>query len=482
MNTPIYHKLMQLKEEKRIPFHMPGHKRRGEDIFSEIASVDITEITGYDNLHHPEGIIRRSMDQLKEIYGTKESWYLVNGSTVGILAAISSCCEAGDGILLSRNCHKSVYNAIRLLRLHPYYFSFPVGEKYDLVEDMTKAEKTELEEIIKKHQDIRAVIFPSPTYEGVVMDVQGIKEITEKAGIVLIVDEAHGAHFMFHDYFPDSAIKCGADLVIQSTHKTLPSMTQTALLHLCTDKISPEKITDRLSIYETSSPSYILMASAEYGVAYMQENRDKVEKYVDNLKKFRQKCAQLVNIHLIGKEEVASTDYDRGKLVFSVKNTNSNGHQLFSWLLEKSGIEMEMADRTNCIAMTSVCDTEEDFALLFHELEKFDQQIQQCKGKEKAKTGKMDIPEKIMESWECESLPKTEVFLEDAVGKIAASFVMLYPPGIPLLVPGEKIVKETVENIRYYLYNGYNVLGLSGQRKKKMEVLYGRDVHCDGRT
>lgn len=489
MNTPIYHQLMQLEKEKRIPFHMPGHKRRGEGVFTEIASVDITEITGYDNLHDPEGMIRSSMNQLKEIYGTKESWYLINGSTVGILAAISACCTVGDGILLSRNCHKAVYNAIRLLHLHPYYFSFSIHEKYDLVQDMPKKAQTDLEEILKKHGDIKAVIFPSPTYEGVVMDVRAIKKITEKAGVPLIVDEAHGAHFVFHDYFPDSAINCGADLVIQSTHKTLPSMTQTALLHLCTDKISPEKITDRLSIYETSSPSYVLMASAEYGVAYMRENRDKVQEYVDNLIDFRKKCAQLKNIHLIEKEEINSADYDRGKLVFSVKNTEINGDQLFSWLLDQFGIELEMADRFNGIAMTSVCDTKEEYDLLFHGLMKIDKQIYQRKKKEIDKEKKEidkenqpDIPEKIMESWESEDFGKREVSLENAIGEIAASFILLYPPGIPLLVPGEKIVKETVENIRYYLYNGYNVLGLSGQKKNKMEVLYGRDVHCDGRA
>lgn len=469
MNAPIYNKLRKLEQEQRIPFHMPGHKRVGNGDWTQIQKMDITEIVDYDNLHHPEEIIRESMDMLKEIYNTRESWYLINGSTVGILAAISACCNIGDKILISRNCHKSVYNAVYLLHLETFYFYPECSEKYTFIEKIGDEQIKRIQNILKENPDIKAVVLPSPTYEGVVMDIEKLKRVMEPYEAVLIVDEAHGAHFIFHNYFPKSAVECGADIVIQSTHKTLPSITQTALLHLCSDKIAPEKISNMLSVYESSSPSYILMSSAEYGVAYMNENVDEVQTYVDNLQNFREKCEQLHSIHLINKEDLSCRDYDEGKLVFSTRGTSWNGNQLFERLLHQYHIEFEMANRFHCIAMTSVCDREKMYYYLFQALKELDKEIQ----KRDRETLREEIDrqnmwrkpvyqEKAIESWQCTNFDKENVDLNQAEGRIAGNFVFLYPPGIPLLVPGEKILKETVENLRYYIYNRYNVLGVSG--------------------
>lgn len=476
MNTPIYQKLKQLEKEKRYPFHMPGHKRKNIDFMSQITSYDITEITGYDNLHHPEGIIRESMNELKKIYGTRESWYLVNGTTVGILAAVSAVCKPGDKILISRNCHKAVYNIIRMLRLKTFYCYPFMEDTCDILSGIHKNESHQIKKIIQKHPDIKAVVITSPTYEGIVSDIGAIKEILNPYHIPLIVDEAHGAHMIFHDYFPKSAVECGADIVIQSTHKTLPSLTQTALFHLCTDIISTNKVQEMLSVYESSSPSYILMASAEYGVMYMKENRDKLQEYVDNLKNFRQKCGQFYHIHLIKKEDLDCFDYDNGKLVFSLKDTDMDGKILFHKLLQDYHIELEMENTSYCIAMTSICDEKEDFEYLFQALYEIDCQMEEEKNKkkqmeekkaiEKEKKKKIQIIElcfknenKIMELWETEEYPEEWISLKESEGRIAKEYVFLYPPGIPLLIPGEKIVKEMVEKLRYYLYNGYNILG-----------------------
>ena len=294
------------------------------------------------------------------------------------------------------------------------------------------------------------MVLPSPTYEGVVMDIARLKKVTEKYNVILIVDEAHGAHFPFHEYFPKSAIDCGGDIVIQSTHKTLPAMTQTALLHLCTDKITPEAISDMLSVYESSSPSYILMASAEYSVAFMNENGDEVQGYVDNLQIFRKKCEQLKFIHLIQKEDLCCLDYDRSKLVFSAELSGWNGITLFERLFYKYHIELEMADQCNCIAMTSVCDSAEMYDRLFEALKEIDREIAAQGIKEKNKRTEIIadgflVPEKLMESWQCIGMEKEWISVKDAEGRIAGGYVTLYPPGSPLLVPGEKIVKETVE-------------------------------------
>ena len=474
MKTPIYTKLRHLKNEKRIPFHMPGHKRKPVGAFTEgdltINDCDITEITGYDNLHHPEGMIRESMDQLRDLYHSRESWYLVNGSTVGLLASIASVCDVGDSILIARNCHKAVYNAIKLLHLKAFYWYPKYSSQYDILLDYP----TEgLKELLAEHPEIRAMVITSPTYEGVVSRVSKIKQILNEYQLPLIVDEAHGAHFIHNDYFPVSAVRSGADLIIQSAHKTLPSFTQTGLLHLCGDLVSKERVHDNLATFETSSPSYLLMASAEYGVAYMSQEGDKVQEYVDKLEDFRKECGQLQHIHLISGEELNAYDYDRAKLVFSVKNLKDSdesvydGQKLFTEMLNRYHVEFEMANASYCIAMTSVCDQWEDYQALLDGLFSIDQRL-----KKEDKESRLDVgrAEKVMESWQAGKLPGEEIPIQQAAYCIARDFVYLYPPDIPILVPGERISPEIVENVELYLYNGYNVIGVT---QDKIRVIKG---------
>lgn len=464
MNTPIYNKLKNLDSEKRIPFHMPGHKRTDFGAFFGIEKMDITEITDYDNLHEPEGIIRDSMNLVKDIFGSKESWYLVGGSTLGILVAISSVCTQGDKILIGRNCHKAVYNCIRLLQLEAVYCYADISQKYDVCVEMSPET---VQKKMKENPDIKAVVLTSPTYEGVVSDIAAVKEVLRPYNIPLIVDEAHGAHFIFHEYFPKSATECGADLVIQSTHKTLPAFTQTAVLHLCSNLIPKERVEEMLDIYETSSPSYLLMASAEYGIMYMKENKEQLTEYVDNLMNFRKKCEQLKKIELLSQKKLDCFAYDNGKLVFSVKNAGMNGKELFSLLYKKYHIELEMENLTYGIAMTSICDSKENFDKLWKAISEIDKICvgKSLSGDKKENFNTINISEislpKVMESWQCRGKETEIVGLKDAVGRISAKYVMIYPPGVPILVPGEKILQETVENISQYLYNGYNVLGLS---------------------
>ena len=480
MNTPIYNKLRKLEAEKRIPFHMPGHKRTDFGAFFGIEQMDITEITDYDNLHEPEGIIRESMNLVKDIFKSKESWYLVGGSTLGILIAISSVCRQGDKILIGRNCHKAVYNCIRLLQMESVYCYADISEEYDVCVDM-KPEAVEKK--LKENPDIKAVVITSPTYEGIVSDIASIKKMMEPYKIPLIVDEAHGAHLIFHDYFPSSATECGADLVIQSTHKTLPSFTQTAVLHLCSDLVSKEQVEEMIDIYETSSPSYLLMASAEYGIMYMKEKQGQLEEYVDNLKNFRSKCEQLKKIKLLDRQKSDCFAYDNGKLVFSVKNAGINGKEFFNLLYRKYHIELEMENLTYGIAMTSICDKKEYFDKLWEAIFEIDRMCDNRRAgdveevswnqvrtmiegkshnesKRKKTVEALDLP-KIMEAWQCRGKELEEISLRKAIDRVSGKYVMIYPPGVPILVPGEKILKETVENISQYLYNGYNVLGLS---------------------
>ena len=358
--------------------------------------------------------------------------------------------------------------------------------------DIGPGERERIAEILEEEGDIRAVVITSPTYEGVVSDIAAIREVISGYDdrIPLIVDEAHGAHLHFHDAFPRSAVECGADLVVQSTHKTLPALTQTALLHLCSDRVSRLAINSWLSVYETSSPSYILMASAEESVMFMHNSWKKVAIYVDNLLRFRKKCGQLSYIHLIEGGELSGFDYDIGKLLFFVRQKKNGGKWLFDRLRDEWDTELEMAGRTCALAMTSVMDEWKSFAALFAALQSLDDELREvyedvpdaksregrkgsafedvqedskCRSRETA-VGAYRLPEKRKESWECEGEEWELLPLSESVGRTAADFITLYPPGIPLLVPGEKISKEMVEKLSFYLYNGYNVQGLSEDR------------------
>ena len=266
----LYDKLIEYSKSGTYPLHMPGHKRntkllQGVDPFD----IDITEITDFDNLHNAEGIIKESMENAAKYYGVKKTWYLVNGSSSGILAAIHSVTDIGDKILIGRNCHKSVYNAIEARNLNAEYV-YP--EFIDELNMCGGYEPEKIREILCNNSDIKAVVITSPTYEGIVSDIKKIAEVVHAQGAILIVDEAHGAHFRVSDKLPRPAYECGADIVIESVHKTLPSLTQTALLHLNSDRVLEKKITKALAIYQTSSPSYLLMASIEKCIYYMSKN------------------------------------------------------------------------------------------------------------------------------------------------------------------------------------------------------------------
>ncbi len=469
MKTPILDELKKLQEKSIIPFHMPGHKRKGRDIFEQIALYDITEIRGYDNLHEPEGIIEESLEELSRVYHTRQSWYLVNGSTVGLHAAIAATCRPGDHIVIARNCHKAVYHVIELLQLHVHYLMPELDDRYHLSLGMGETAKAQLRELLRDYP-VKAVVLTSPTYEGIVSDVRAFHDILENTEIPLIVDEAHGAHFLFHEAFPKSSIEEGADLVIQSSHKTLPSMTQTALLHLCSEKVSPEKIWKYLSFFETSSPSYILMASTEYGVSFMESYPHIVDNYVDNLRWFIKKCEKLKKIQLLNQGLVDCYAFDIGKIVFLLRDCSMNGKQFADLLYEKYHIELEMSEIYHGIAMTSVMDERADYERLWEAVSAIDQMLSYQKTEDM--DSRVIIPEKQMESWEAGLYERKAISLEASVGKTAGDYINLYPPGIPLFVPGEKIIKETVENIRHYLYNGY---GVSGLNQGKIPVILEKD-------
>ena len=480
-------KLEEYYNKGYLPMHMPGHKRNIELLGEKLPyKIDITEIDGFDDLHHADGIIKNIEDKAKRIYGSKRSFILVNGSTCGILAGIRSVVNFGDKVLVARNCHKSVYNAIEINGLEPIYMLPKIGE--DGID--RNIDSKQVEEKLKENKDIKLIILTSPTYEGVISDIKSIVEIAHKYNVLVLVDEAHGAHLKFMDSLCDKeALNSGADIVVQSLHKTLPALTGTALLHIQGDLVKEENVARELSIFETSSPSYILMSSIEECLDIIENNgKELFKEYQDNLKYFYNEAKNLRNLKILGNEILEEENkifYDFGKIVIKTNVTNITGKELSDILRKDYKIELEMASIGYSIAMTSICDSKENFKRLLDALKDIDNKLEkENKSKEEIKeqekktnSNKENLNIKLQ-------LPKKELSILKAIknnnsefknyneleGKISKEYIWVYPPGIPLITPGEVINKDIIRKIGEFEKVGIEVR-TTFDKFPKVEVL-----------
>ena len=467
------------KDTDVYPFHMPGHKRQVFD-FPNPYEIDITEIDGFDNLHHATGILAEAQKRAAELYDSKECFYLINGSTCGLLAAISAATKRGEKVLVARNSHKAVYHALFLRELSAEYL-YPAITVSGIQGQITP---TQVEEALFHHPDIAAIMITSPTYEGIVSDVSGIAKIAHKHGVPLIVDEAHGAHFGFGAEFPENAVRQGADAVIMSLHKTLPSFTQTALLHLCTDRISAEQVKKYLGIYETSSPSYLLMAGMDSSIRLINEQGQQLfADYRRKLNAFYESVRDLKYLHVMSRNDLSEEeafDWDDSKIVIFAGTSGMTGEQLHQKLLREYHLQMEMVSGDYVLAMTSVMDTEEGFERLSDSLHKIDDRCTSILGKTECKEDSNGgFVEKIyqrnpreMELYQAWNLPKREVSLEEAVGNMSADYIYLYPPGIPMIVPGEIITLDFLKKIEKCQSRGLTVEGSTNLSSGRINIVY----------
>ena len=474
----LYRALEIYSQEDYYPFHMPGHKRNPYTVNTDLPfDRDITEIEGFDNLHHPEGILKKAQETAANVYGTKECYYSVNGSTAALLAAVSAAVPRKGQILVARNCHKAVYHALYLRNLIPTYVYPQMDQKWWINGGISP---DKVERALAENPEIKAVLLTSPTYDGVVSDIEKIAEIVHRYEIPLIVDEAHGAHFHFSNYFPTSAAELGADLVIQSFHKTLPSMTQTAVLHNCSDRVDSRLIRRFMGIYQSSSPSYILMASMDACMEKMSSDGNEMfREFTKILEKARRRLSECKYIRLVSPEigTAGVFDYDRSKLLFSTRYASMTGSELAQILLEKYHIQVEMETEHYVLALAAVGDSEEGFERLCQAIEEIDQEEAQKKKEkreaEEPKAGRTAYTSlsqfmSITEAMESESEIRK---LEESVGRISAEFGYLYPPGIPLIVPGEQITGQFIRNMRIYMEEGLYLQGLEDYTNETIRVV-----------
>lgn len=458
-------KLLEYSKTDMYPFHMPGHKRIMIEDYNPY-QIDITEIEGFDNLHNASEILKSSQQRAADLYGSKQAYYLINGSTCGILAAISASTQKGDKILVARNCHKAVYNAIFLRELSPIY----IYPKITDAKIQGKIESQEVKKALDKNPDVKAVIITSPTYDGIVSDVEEISKIVHNYDIPLIVDQAHGAHFGLDDRMPESAIKLGADAVIVSVHKTLPAFTQTALLHICSNRISQKKIKKYLGIYETSSPSYILMAGIESSIRHISEKGEELFAELDKkLDDFYNGVENLKNIKVLTKKDFTSDeayDFDRTKIIMLTEKCGISGEELLRILHNDYHIELEMAAGNYALALSTIMDTKEGFERLMHALIEIDDKLSYNENDRK----KNKIPDtsiyyrsmkKEYEIHEAGEMEVENVDYDAAVGKVSGEFIYIYPPGIPLIVPGEVISADFIRDLKAAVSYELDVKGLT---------------------
>lgn len=455
------------------PFHMPGHKR-AELEFENPYKIDITEIEGFDNLHHAEDILSESQERLRQLYQSRKAYYLVNGSTCGLLSAVGALVKAGDHILIARNCHKAVYNAVKIFSLKVHYV-YPQLMSCGI---QGKIDPGQIEQQMIKHPEIKLAVITSPTFEGIVSDIREIHLLALKYHFYLIVDEAHGAHFSLSRHFPESAVRQNADLVIQSLHKTLPSFTQTAVLHAASDRIDCGKVEEMLAIFQTSSPSYVLMAGMERCVRLLEQSKEQLfEAYHQRLVCFYEGCRQLKCLHVLTKEDYKAydvSDADSSKIVISTLHTAVTGRMLYQILLEKYHLQLEMHSAQYALAMTSIMDTQEGFDRLLNALIEIDFALDNNK-KARQNAEEMDlfleqayaVRKKAMEISQAGDCVE-ETILSKSIGAVSAEYVYLYPPGIPMIVPGEIITSDFIEILEKCRKLDLNVQGMKDRQHQKI--------------
>lgn len=482
----------ELNQKKVYPFHMPGHKRSmklGVDCYN----IDITEIDGYDNLHKPEGMIAGLQGRIAALYGAQASYVLVNGSTCGILAAISAVTQYGDHIIMARNSHKSAYNAVCLRGLTVKYIDPEYIERPGINGQIAPEELERCflqNEKQKEPVSYKAVYITSPTYEGVVSNIEALAKIAHRHGALLIVDEAHGAHFGLDGHFPETAVRLGADIDIQSIHKTLMGMTQTALLHIgagaagkpqnggsekALPRVDKNKLEYYLSVYQSSSPSYVLMSSVDRCIDLLERKRKELfEGYYKRLMDFYGKCREFSDIRIFAQGGPYTVDkaklYDRdcGKLVIFSENAQMTGRKLYDRLREKYGLQLEMSLGRYCLAMTSCMDREEGFLRLYEALKEIDGELgQKCiqragTSEEKGNEGGVKMPRKTFCTI-ARALEAAGGLRPMEEGIVAADYAYVYPPGIPIIVPGEIVTNGIICDIMKSKEAGYEVHGVEEQ-------------------
>jgi arginine decarboxylase len=465
-NLPLLNQLYHLSHNYDIPFYAPGHKR-GKGISESLINLlgkkvfqaDLPELPELDNLFAPQGVIQEAQNLASQTFGADHTWFLVNGSTCGIIASILATCGPGDKIILPRNCHQSAIAGLILSGAIPIFLNPEYNSELDLTYNITPQSLTKA---LKDHPHSKAVLIVSPTYQGICADIQSIAHITHNNHIPLIIDEAHSPHFCFHEELPPSALSEGADLSIQSTHKLLGAMTQASMLHLKGNRIDRDRLNKALQLVQTTSPSYLLLASLD-GARQQMESQGKflMEKTLNMAKTARQALKNLPYISILEKNNLPQNgfhDLDITRLTLFTPKLNMTGFDLDDILRENYHITGELPMLNHLTFMITLGNTSEDI----HCLIKACQEIKPLSNPDFTPLNLplINPPSQLVLSPRDAFFAPTEILpINQTIGKISGELICPYPPGIPLILPGEKITKESLDYLQQVIIAGGMVTG-----------------------
>lgn len=468
-NRPLVQKLVEFKKADPVSFHVPGHKNgilSGLPNSLRLAlSYDLTELEGLDDLHQPEGAIEKAEQKLTDLYGSDKSFFLVNGSTVGNLAMVYATCREGETVIVQRNAHKSIFNAIELTGARPVF----IAPEWDRNTRTATAVTAELvRSALEVYPEAKAVILTYPTYYGIAdKELEEAIRFCHERQVPVLVDEAHGAHFVIGEPFPNSALALGADVVVHSAHKTLPAMTMASFLHIRSKLISPEKVAHYLQMLQSSSPSYLLMASLDDARAYAESFTEK-----DSISFLEKRNAIIKRLGQIQYLQTIETD-DALKLIVRIE-----GHSGFDVqrAFDAVGIYVELADPYQVLLVLPLLKKEQDYpfesiaekielaVLSLLKLKKMNRVIDPPNFEYAIST-----PAYIVR--ELEQLQAVWVPYEETVGMVAAASIIPYPPGIPLLLAGERVTESHIQSLTALLTLGANFQGAIEVNKKQIFVV-----------
>lgn len=482
--TPLFDALMEYVNRNTIPFHVPGHKKGvGADpefkkfIGDNAFKIDVTVFKLVDSLHHPTGAIKKAQELAADAYGSDAAFFSINGTSGAIQAMIMSVVNAGDKIIIPRNVHKSVTAGIILSGACPVYMQPELDKNVGIAHGVTPET---VEKTLKENPDAKAVLIINPTYYGVAADIKKIAEIVHNYNIPLIVDEAHGPHLSFNDKLPISAMDAGADICAQSTHKIIGALTQSSLLQVRSGRINIQRVQQVLNMLQTTSPSYILMASLDCARRQIALYGDELLEKTINLSNYaRNEINKIPGFYCFGEEILHNPGVyalDPTKMTITCRDLGITGYDLDMILSEKYHIQMELADLYNVLAVGSFGDTKENIESLLTALREISKEYLKKGNRKSDFVDIPSIPEQVQIPSEAFNSEKTSVLLKNSTGMISGEFLMAYPPGIPILCPGERITKEIIDYVQKLKDTGLYVQGTEDPEVEYIKVVKEEDA------
>ncbi|WP_129689254.1 aminotransferase class I/II-fold pyridoxal phosphate-dependent enzyme [Gottfriedia acidiceleris] len=479
IETPLFSSLLEHAKKNPIQFHIPGHKKGNgmdptfrEFIGDNALSIDLINIAPLDDLHHPKGKIKQAQDLAAKAFGADHTFFSVQGTSGAIMTMVMSVCGPGDKIIVPRNVHKSVLSAIIFSGATPIFVHPEIDSELGISHGITT---NAVKEAILNNPDAKAVLVINPTYFGFVADLKSIVELAHSHGIAVLVDEAHGVHIHFHNELPISAMQAGADMAATSVHKLGGSMTQSSILNVREGIVNVHRVQSVLSMLTTTSTSYLLLASLDVARKRLATvGEELLTNTIRLANNARNKINSINGLYcpgydLVGKE--ATFNFDPTKILISVKKLGITGHDVEVWLRERFNIEVEMSDLYNVLCILTPGDSEEDIQQLIHALEVLVTEFDISERNTNLNVEIPTIPNLAVSPRDAFYSETESVPLEDSVGRIIAEFVMVYPPGIPIFLPGEEITLENLVYIKKNIEAGLPVQGPEDEELLTLKVL-----------